>query len=159
MVWGDCQNHGESHQPGLIEAPPWRLDLYNTMANQHISEGLKRFLREQIQTVFRLEVLLLLQRNESRSFSAADVARELGFDNDLTQQQLAALVTIELLEENAEQGSYRYRPANPTLRSMVDQLAAGYSRQRVPILSVILAENPNRTRCFSEAFRMFRSSD
>lgn len=129
------------------------------MAKQHISESLKRFLREQIQTVFRLEVLLLLHRNRSRSFTATDVAQELGFESDLAQQQLTILATIELLKTNAEQRYYRYSPVNAELRSMVDQLAAGYSRQRVPILSVILAEHPDRTRLFSEAFRMIRTND
>jgi hypothetical protein len=129
------------------------------MAKQFISEGLKEFLREQIRTVFRLEVLLLLHRNEQRSFTAADVAHELGFDNDPAEQQLAELANLELIEANAEQGNYKYCPATPTLQSMVDQLAAGYSRQRVPILSVILAEHPDRTRCFSEAFRMISTND
>lgn len=126
---------------------------------QHISEGLKRFLREQVQTVLRLEVLLLLHRNESRSFAASEVARELGFDKDLAQQQLAALANLTLVEANADDGKYKYHPADSTLQSMVDELAAGYARQRVPILSVILAEHPDRTRCFSEAFRMIRTND
>ena len=129
------------------------------MAKQNISEGLKRFLREQIQTVFRLEVLLLLHRNRSRSFTVTDVARELGFDDEMAQQQLTKLITLELIELNADHRSYKYGPANAALSSMVDQLAASYSRQRVPILSVILAEHPHRTRRFSEAFRMIRTND
>ena len=129
------------------------------MTKQRISESLKRFLREQIQTVFRLEVLLLLHRNRSRSLTAADVARELGFDTDLAQQQLAKLVSLELVEANAEQHTFRYGPVNAANGSMIDQLAASYSRQRVPILSVILAERSDRTRLFSEAFRMIRTND
>jgi hypothetical protein len=129
------------------------------MAKQHISESLKRFLREQIQTVFRLEVLLLLHRNRSRSFTAADIAHELGFDSDLAEQQLIALATLQVIKTNSAQSCYRYAPVNAELRSMVDQLAAGYSRQRVPILSMILAEHPDRTRLFSEAFRMIRTND
>ena len=129
------------------------------MTQQRISEDLKQFLREQIQTVFRMEVLLLLHRNRTRSFTAADVAHELGFDKDLAQQQLLKLVTLQLVESDTEQSSYRYGPANAALSSMVDQLAANYSRQRVPILSVILAKHPDRTRLFSEAFRMIRTND
>jgi predicted ArsR family transcriptional regulator len=129
------------------------------VTKQHISEGLKRFLREQIQTVFRLEVLLLLHRNRDRSLTAADVARELGFDNDLAQQQLTKLVNLELVESNAQERTYRYSPVNAADGSMVDQVAASYSRRRVPILSVILAEHPDRTRLFSEAFRIIRTND
>lgn len=129
------------------------------MTKQNISEGLKKFLREQIQTVFRLEVLLLLHRNRSRSFTAADVEQDLGVDQDLAQQQLTKLVALQLVEADTEQRNYRYGPANAALSSMVDQLAANYSRQRVPILSVILAKHPDRTRLFSEAFRIIRTND
>jgi hypothetical protein len=129
------------------------------IAKQNISESLKTFLREQVQTIFRLEVLLLLHRDQSRSFTAADVAHELGFDSDLAQQQLTALSALELVESNTEQRDFKYGPANAGFRSMIDQLAASYSRQRVPILSVILAARPDRTRLFSEAFRMIRTND
>ena len=129
------------------------------MTKQRISESLKRFLREEIQTVFRLEVLLLLYRNRPRGFTAADVANELGFDSDLAQQQLTKLANLELVESNPEEHTFKYGPVNAAHGSMIDQLAASYSRQRVPILSVILAERPDRTRLFSEAFRMIRTND
>ena len=160
MVWVTAM---EITSARTIEAPPGAsicvTEQSVTMTRQHISESLKRFLREQIQTVFRLEVLLLLHRNRSRLFTAADVAHELGFDNDLAQQQLTELVVRELVALNTEQHTYSYGPVNAAQRSMVDQLAASYSRQRVPILSVILAEHPHRTRRFSEAFRMIRTND
>lgn len=104
-------------------------------------------------------MLLLLHRNRSRAFTADEVARELGFDNELAQQQLTELANRELIESNSEQRNYKYGPVDPALSSMVDQLATSYSRQRVPILSVILAEHRHRTRRFSEAFRMIRTND
>jgi hypothetical protein len=161
MVWVTAM---EITSARTIEAPPGASICVTqqspvTMTRQHISESLKRFLREQIQTVIRLEVLLLLHRNRSRLFTAPDVAHELGFDNDLAQQQLSELAARELVEFNSEQCTYKYGPVNAAQRSMIDQLAASYSRQRVPILSVILAEHPHRTRRFSEAFRMIRTND
>jgi hypothetical protein len=53
------------------------MNLCEAMARQYISNGLKAFIREQVQTVFRLEVLLPLHREQSRSFTAADVALEI----------------------------------------------------------------------------------
>jgi predicted ArsR family transcriptional regulator len=130
------------------------------MARQHISEGLKRFIREHIQTVFRLEVLLLLHRNQSRSFKSAEVANELGFEKDLAQEQLTALAATGLVvQSNVKESKYRYHPADEALGSVVDQLAASYSKQRVPILSLILAERSDSTRAFVEAFRLIRSND
>jgi biotin operon repressor len=124
------------------------------MAKQHISEGLKSFIKEKIQTVLRLEVLLLLHQ-QTRSFTAVEVANELGFEKEDVKDQLAALETIGVVvESNPDKPKYRYHPLNTKLRSLVDQLAVGYSEQRVPILSFILADHPDRTRLFAQAFRI-----
>ncbi len=130
------------------------------MTKQHISQGLKKFIKEKIQTVLRLEVLLLLHHQQTRSFTVAEVANELGFEIEDVNGQLAALETIGVVvESNPDKHKYRYQPVNEALRSMVDQLAVGYSKQRVPILSVILAEHTDRTRLFAEAFRIIRQND
>ena len=131
------------------------IKLREAMGTQHISRALKKFIKEKIQTVLRLEILLLLHHQQTRSFTVAEVANELGFEKEDVNDQLTALQTIGLVvESNPDKHKYRYHPLNEALRSMVDQLAVGYSKQRVPILSVILAEHPDRTRLFAEAFRI-----
>ena len=127
------------------------------MAKQHISEGLKTFIKEKIQTVLRLEVLLLLHHQQPRSFTAAEVAHELGFEKEEAQDQLTALEAIGVVVESTfDKPKYSYYPVNAKLRSLVEQLAVGYSKQRVPILSIILADHTVRTRLFAEAFRIIR---
>lgn len=129
------------------------------MAKQYISEDLKKFIREQIQTVSRLEVLLLLHRSQSRSFTTAEVANELSFESDVACEQLAALATIGIFAQSeVDKSTYRYDPADEALHSMVDQLALAYSRQRVPIFSLILTEPADRIRLFAEAFRLIRKN-
>ena len=154
----------ESHiSPEQLRRRPRRLNCIeapaNVMARQQISEGVKTFIREQIQTVPKLEVLLLLHREQSRPFTLAEVANELGFEDDMAQEQLTALETIGLLEANKDKSKYRYHPVNATLGSIVDRLAIAYPRQRVPILSAILAKDPNKVRRFVEAFKLTRSND
>jgi predicted transcriptional regulator len=129
------------------------------MVKQQISERVKRFVREQIQTVPKLEVLLLLHREQSRPFTIAEVANELGFENDTAREQLTSLEAIGLIKTNFEKSNYRYHPANPTLASVVNRLAVAYPKQRVLILSAILAEEPNKVRRFVEAFKCARSND
>jgi len=130
------------------------------MTKQHISDGLKTFIREKIQTVLRLEVLLLLHYQQSRAFTVAEVANELNLEKEAAKDQLTALESVGVVvQSNADKPMYKYQPINASLRSMVEQLAAGYSKQRVPILSAILAEHPDRTRLFAEAFRIIRRND
>jgi DNA-directed RNA polymerase specialized sigma subunit len=124
------------------------------MPSQNISQELKTFIKEQIHSVFSLEVLLLLHREQSRSFTASEVANELGIEIDV-KQQLSELKSANLLgTTSAGSSNYYYAPANKELASIVDQLSVAYSKQRVPILSLILAEHPDRIRGFAEAFRL-----
>lgn len=129
------------------------------MAKQHISEELRKFIKDQIQTVLRLELLILLHDQQSRSFNPAEIANELGFETEATQDQLEALEAIGLAIQSTGQSRYKYHPVDATLGSTVDQLAAAYSTQRIPILSLILSEQPDRTRVFAEAFRIIRRND
>jgi predicted transcriptional regulator len=130
------------------------------MAKHLICEELRRFIKDKIHTVLRLEILLLLHDQQSRSFNAAEIANELGFETEATQDQLTALEAIGVvIQSTTDEAKYKYNPVSATLRSTVEQLAAAYSTQRVPILSLILSEQPDRTRRFAEAFRIIRSND
>ena len=128
------------------------------MTKHPISQALKTFVREQIQTVPRLEVLLLLHRDEMRTFSLAEVATELDFEGEIARDQLTELERMKLVVSNSKRTAYQYRPGNASLRVMVDRLAVAYSTQRIPILSAILAEDPSHIQRFIEAFKFVRSS-
>lgn len=130
------------------------------MARQYISKDLKKFVRDQIRSVFELEALLLLHGANRRSFTAAEIANELGFDPEVAQHHLAILVANGLLAQfDTNEINYRYEPVDQDVATMVDQLAVGYAKQRVPILSLILSERPDRIRLFAEAFRLIKGTD
>ena len=141
-------------------AEPDEYTLREAMGKQYISDELKAFIKNQIQTVFRLEVLLLLHGKQPKAFTPADVALELGFERDVAREQLGSLVTLGLLlQSNTHEAKYHYDPANMAMGSLVDQLALTYSKRPVPILSLILAEPTDRTRVFAEAFRLIKGID
>ena len=126
------------------------------MSRLNISQDLKTFLKEHIHSVFSLEVLLLLRRERSRSFTASEVANELGIEDDVAQQ-LSELTSANLIRTaTGSVAKYRYAPGNKELESLVDQLAVAYAKQRVPILSLILTEHADRIRGFVEAYRLNR---
>lgn len=127
------------------------------MHREHISEGLKNFIRKEIQTCFRLEVLLFLHRRRPKSASIEEVANELGFEHDIAQEQLAALGEIGILTSEDE-FNYRYAPANERVGAMVTELAQAYPTQRVPILSLLLSERPDKIRVFAEAIKLLRQN-
>jgi len=129
------------------------------MSKVNISQELKTFLKEHLHSVFSLEVLLLLRREQTRSLSVSEVANELGIEIDVAQQQLSKLTSAKLISKaNGDVEEFRYGPVDERLVSLVDQLAVAYAKQRVPILSLILTENSDRTRCFIEAYKLNRVS-
>jgi len=128
------------------------------MSRVNISQELKTFLKEHIHSVSSLEVLLLLRREQSRSLTASEVAKQLGIETDVAQQ-LSELSAAHLVcTANSDVAKYRYAPADEKLESLVDQLAAAYVKQRVPILSLILTEHADRIRGFVEAYRINRAT-
>lgn len=129
------------------------------MPRQQISEDLKTFITKHVNSVFGLETLLLLHRHQGQTFTAAGVAQELGFAEDVAQDQLSRLAALGLFRETANVPGYVYQPHDRASAQLVDRLAVAYSQQRVPILSLILSERSNRIRLFAEAFRIIRGSD
>ena len=126
------------------------------MSRVNISKDVKTFLKGHIRSVFSLEVLLLLRREQSRSFTASEVAKELGIESDVAQQ-LSELTSANLIRRtDGDTARYRYAPVDEKLESLVDQLAVAYAKQRVPILSLILTEHADRIRGFVEAYRLNR---
>lgn len=130
------------------------------IAKHQISEELRSFIKDNIRTVLRLEVLLLLHDQQPKSFSAAEIAHELGFEIEATQDQLTALETLGLaIQSTTDESKYEYHPVNTTLGSTVDQLAAAYSTRRIPILTALFADNSHRPRLFAEAFKIIARID
>ncbi|HEU4869414.1 MAG TPA: hypothetical protein VFT08_01020 [Pyrinomonadaceae bacterium] len=128
------------------------------MSRVNISQELKTFLKQHIHSVFSLEVLLLLRREQSRSLTASEVAKQLGIETDVAPQ-LSELSSAHLIcTANSDVAKYRYAPADEILESLVDQLAVAYAKQRVPILSLILTEHTDRIRGFVEAYRLNRTT-
>lgn len=130
------------------------------MVRQHISSDLKSFVKAQIQSVFRLEVLLLLHGASTGTFTKAEVANELGFEQEVAHEQLETLARNELISRSGnDELRYHYDPVDRLQAIMVDELAVAYTKQRVPILSLILAERTDRIRRFAEAFRVIKGND
>jgi len=107
-----------------------------------------------------LEVLLLLHDNQPKSLNALETATELGIEEEVAKEQLAALVTIEIITESAgDEPLYSYSLSDRGISNLVNELALAYSKQRIPVLSLILTKRPDRIRLFAEAFRLFKGND
>ncbi len=116
-----------------------------------IPKDVTDFIAAHIDSVVRLEVLLLLHARPGTSLEAAEIARELRIDTDWTQTALEALKAVGVLVRDGAR--YRYEPRSPELAQTMDALSHAYADRRVSVISLIFSRPTDPIRHFSDAFR------
>jgi hypothetical protein len=125
------------------------------VTDANIPTEVKRFLAEYIDSLFQLEVLLLLHAHREIEWSAERVDRELHIGSELVKKLLAALHATDLLSVNEHPDlTYRYKPATEELDRSVNLLATTYKERRVKVTSFIYSRPLDKIRSFAEAFRV-----
>ena len=129
----------------------------NIVEDSGVSAPIRAFLSANINSVVRLEVLLLVHGAEGRAWTAADVAAALRVDPRWVQADLDELCRRELLEcdRSGSPPTFRYRPTSDTDRRHIDALAAAYHSHRVAITRMIFQPKAvDPLRSFADAFRV-----
>lgn len=115
----------------------------------------REFIARYLPSIDHLDALLLLARDESRSWSSEDAAVEL-HDSLGTEKALSDLVRFGLVEFDGS--AFRYRPATDALRATIAQLAELNREHPVSLVREIYRQ-PSSARFFSDAFRLRRGED
>ncbi len=103
-----------------------------------IPSAVQRFIAEQITTVERLEILLLLAER-ARAWTLAELEQRFRTTTDSIRRNLSALASEGLVEKLTEPVSaYRYC-AEEDADEVVKKLAALYRNRRVTVIEMIYA--------------------
>jgi len=120
-----------------------------------LPEEVRRLLAERIDSVAKLEVLLLLHRTAPREWAPEPLSQELRIEPSWAAEQLLQLQRAELLAASDTQaGAYRFQPASPELAKAVESLAASYADRRVTVVAQLYSSPIDRIRVFADAFRI-----
>ena len=127
------------------------------MAEVHIPDEVRRLIAERIATAEMLEILLLLERDPQRGWTADEISRQvftvpaaaIGSLEGLVAQGLAA-------SDGAANPTYRYDPATADLRRQVSALAQAYRASRVAVIQLVFTKPADPLRSFADAFRVRR---
>jgi hypothetical protein len=112
------------------------------MSRKALSDELKRFVRASIPSVPFLEAMLLLRNEPASDWDATRLARCLYVSDGAAARLLADLHMLGLTEcDDGKPASYRYRPAEEPLRTIVDRLAAAYAANLVEITHLIHSDD------------------
>jgi hypothetical protein len=109
-----------------------------------------------IDSVARLEVLLLLHERKGISVSADDVTSKLRIDATWARAQLDELCARGLAECAAER--YRLVEGPPNVVASIDDLAQAFVDRRVAVITAIYSRPQDPIRDFSNAFRFRKPS-
>jgi predicted ArsR family transcriptional regulator len=124
-----------------------------------IPPRVQRFISSHIDSIEKLEVLLLMRARADREWTARDVSQELRITEVSAEARLQDLTARKLLEEKGSPPSYRFRPASADDAQDVAALQETYSSRRVSVISFIFSKPLDRVRGFADAFRLKRDKD
>lgn len=113
---------------------------------------LLEFLRVHIQSVWGLELLLLLRADPDRCWTVAELVRELRASTQLVKDALARFERIGLVLQDGPEAR-RYAPASMVLDDLCRRLQDFYKERPVTVVNAIAAPDSALT-ALADAFRL-----
>lgn len=130
------------------------------MTGAALPSRVQRFLMAHIDSIEKLEVLLLLRNRTERQWTASEVALELRITEASSAARLADLASSGLLVSDRESPvAYRYSPARSDDVRDISEMAAAYSERRVTVITFIFSKPQERARGFADAFLLRKNRD
>ena len=129
------------------------------MGREPLSPGARSLISAHIDSVRRLELLLLLRDRADERWTPDAVAATLRVAPAWTTRELEALRSGGLLVAGEdEEGTYRYA-APPGDDRFVGELADAYRRRKSTVVQAILSAMDSDVQALSDAFRLRDRSD
>jgi predicted transcriptional regulator len=127
-----------------------------------LAPDIERFVREYIDSVEQLEILVLLRLHRDRAFTASELATEMRTSEGSASTRLRSLVGSGLVHQLASPSgatSFQYSPKDPALDARVASVATAYVTRRYAVIDAIFAKPTDKIRLFGEAFRLRKNED
>ena len=99
---------------------------------------------------------MLLRRDAARSWTPAELVRELRASTTLVADNLRHLEQSGLVVPEAD--GFRYAPANPVLENLCGRLEAAYRERPVSVINMI-AKPPDPLQSLADAFKFRGGTD
>lgn len=130
------------------------------MTEQGLSEEVKKFVTEQINSLEQLEILLLLHSRREKEWTAQQVSDELRLSQASVAIRLADLQKKGLLvAKEASAPLYRYAPQKPEIEPIVDSLVKLYPDYRFTVINLIFSKPLDKIKTFANAFKLRKGKD
>jgi hypothetical protein len=125
------------------------------MADQYVSEELRDFIFERIDSVAQIEALLLIRSDPRSEWSATRLAERLYISKSDAAEALSRLCTSELLSCVDE--IYRLEGVPDQNRMLIEQLVEVYSHHLIAVTNLVHSK-ARRIGSFADAFKFRKGS-
>jgi DNA-binding MarR family transcriptional regulator len=116
------------------------------------SNDVKQFISQHIHSVAQLEVLLTMQREPARQWSADEITSLLFLQPKMVTDLLRDLVGRGFVVQSGEK--FHYQPVNSDVADLIDRLAKLYRERRVAVTTEIFSKPIDFVKAFADAFRL-----
>jgi hypothetical protein len=115
-------------------------------------DDLFAFIGGSIDSVWALELLLLLKRDRDRAWEPDTLIRELRSSPVVIEEALKGLRDAGLVTPDGR--GYRYWPASPRLDELVSSLERAYAATPMTVIKAVVTSRTEKLRAFSDAFKL-----
>lgn len=119
-------------------------------------EDVRDFIRDNIDSVEMLHVILLLRENPSRAWSIDELSAELRSSPNSIGWRLEHLQKRRIVGRTAD--AYRY-VATARIDAAVQRLLECYRERRTSVIDAIFSSKPDPLQSFSDAFKLGNRRD
>lgn len=117
-----------------------------------LSDRAKSFIHTSVKSIWALELLLFLRSNAQRSWSAAELTRELRASEAVVRGGLGLFRAAGLIQEDPA-GRVRFAPTLPDTEALVREVAEVYATHPVEVSDEIYVTE-RTIQHFADAFRL-----
>jgi hypothetical protein len=118
-------------------------------------ETVLAFAAGSLESVWALELLLLLKRHSERPWSREDLIRELRGSQLVVRAGLDNLARAALLVED-EDGRFRFQAASKQMNELVEELESLYALKPATVIRSIMMPENKKLQILSDAFKILK---
>lgn len=129
------------------------------MSANPISEKVRNFIFEHLDSVEALDILLYFHADPQRASTFSALASQLRSNPKSAESRTQVWRDLGIIHESpTEPGAFYYSPENSVVNEIVDELASHYRIQRHKIFELIFSPM-KKVRDFADAFRKPEAKD
>jgi biotin operon repressor len=118
-----------------------------------IPEDIAAFIRDSVPSIWTLELLLFLRKNEGSAWSTDQLIRELRGSRLLVIDIIASLERAGLVVEESD-SSFRYGPTKAEVDDLILRLDRLSVERPMAVRNAIVSAPHDRVQVFADAFRV-----